>query len=228
MQQPRTPSLRPNRRLALTSISDHRRRLWGAAQARAPNNWEILMHLSLFTTFCPPIFWFAHPIFLTSYTPVIMAIDMMIVMAMTMTVTMALAIWSAAKDVFLLVSLNAKVKETTECRNYCVNQDRARTILRSYTQSSCLIGDALLVNLSRYLLESEKTTPANGASLIYSGICLILELRPESQKLLYRVPQEVVQSFQKVAIQSFQKVLYRLFTKLLNGYCIQNLQKVSI
>src|SRR6218665_1680375 len=24
------------------------------------------MHLSLFTTFCPPIFWFAHPIFLTS------------------------------------------------------------------------------------------------------------------------------------------------------------------
>jgi len=24
------------------------------------------MHLSLFTTFYPPIFWFAHPIFLTS------------------------------------------------------------------------------------------------------------------------------------------------------------------
>ena len=192
---------------------------------------QIIENPHAFITFyhlLPPNILVCPPNIFDKPTPVIMAIDMTIVMAMTMTVTMALAIWSAAKDVFLLVSLNAKVKETTECRNYCVNQDRVRTILRSYTQSSCLIGDALLVNLSRYLLESEKTTPANGASLIYSGICLILELRPESQKLLYRVPQEVVQSFQKVAIQSFQKVLYRLFTKLPNGYCIQNLQKVSI
>jgi len=31
-----------------------------------PNNWGTPMHLSLFTTFCPPIFWSAHPIFLTS------------------------------------------------------------------------------------------------------------------------------------------------------------------
>jgi len=26
----------------------------GAAQARAPNKWEMPMHLSLLTTFCPP------------------------------------------------------------------------------------------------------------------------------------------------------------------------------
>ena len=31
-----------------------------------PNNWEMPMHLSLFTIFCPQLFWFAHPIFLTS------------------------------------------------------------------------------------------------------------------------------------------------------------------
>jgi len=30
-----------------------------------PNNWETPIHLSLFNTF-PPIFWFAHPMFLTS------------------------------------------------------------------------------------------------------------------------------------------------------------------
>jgi len=44
----------------------HRRRLGRAARERAPNNWETPMHLSLFTTFSPPIFWFAHPIFFTS------------------------------------------------------------------------------------------------------------------------------------------------------------------
>jgi len=38
--------------------------LWGAA--RATNNRETPMHLSLFTTFCSPsIFWFAHPTFFT-------------------------------------------------------------------------------------------------------------------------------------------------------------------
>jgi len=31
-----------------------------------PNNWEKPMRLSLLTTFCPPIFSFVHPIFLTS------------------------------------------------------------------------------------------------------------------------------------------------------------------
>ena len=31
---------------------EHRRRFWGVARARAPNNWETPMHLSLFTTLC--------------------------------------------------------------------------------------------------------------------------------------------------------------------------------
>ena len=45
----------------------HRRRLWGGSPGTCtPNNREMPMHLSLFTTFCPPIFWVAQPIFLTS------------------------------------------------------------------------------------------------------------------------------------------------------------------
>ena len=35
-------------------------------RARAPNNWETPLHLSLFTTFWSPNIFFAHPIFLTS------------------------------------------------------------------------------------------------------------------------------------------------------------------
>jgi len=38
----------------------------GVARAHAPNNWEMPMHLSVFTAFCPPKFGFAPPIFLTS------------------------------------------------------------------------------------------------------------------------------------------------------------------
>jgi len=46
---------------------DHRRRLLGGSPGTCPpNNWETPMHFSLLTTLCPPIFWFAHPIFLTS------------------------------------------------------------------------------------------------------------------------------------------------------------------
>jgi len=38
----------------------------GAARALTPNNRESPMHLSVFTTFCLPVFGFAHPIFLAS------------------------------------------------------------------------------------------------------------------------------------------------------------------
>ena len=42
-------------RCRLLSLS-HRRRLWGAARASAPNNWEMPMYLSLFNTFSPQYF----------------------------------------------------------------------------------------------------------------------------------------------------------------------------
>jgi len=41
----------------LSQWNRHRRRLWGGSPGMCPpNNWETTMHLSLFTTFCPPYF----------------------------------------------------------------------------------------------------------------------------------------------------------------------------